>query len=233
MSRVTKTFTYKVPDDYTLQEAENDSSASFTYHGPKYIHVHLTDNGYIQSADETTLDEWNAEEGDADHTNSVLVNALGNPLEASIIWGMKDSDISDLSQKVKTGPDGSTYSYPWPLPPHKAYEKDAMRYDEVNLTWFKPYPWHRQWTTWSAIDQQATSIISSVDAWLAENDSDGADSDLVAAWNLCKTEAENKVDAYQSAGFLPHEVSFRLTPADSDGLVAALAAADDDADDSA
>ena len=48
MSRVTKTFTYKVPDDYTLQEAENDSSVSFTYHGPQYLHVHLSKENKFQ-----------------------------------------------------------------------------------------------------------------------------------------------------------------------------------------
>lgn len=228
MSRVTKTFTYKVPDDYTLQEAENDSSASFTYHGPKYLHVHLSDNGMVKFVDETTLDAWNEEDAN-DHDNCLLLNALGNPLEASILWGMKDSDISDLPQKVKTGPDGVTYSYPWPLPPHKAYQADAMRWNEETLSWVKPYPWHRTWMTWSGIANQANSVVNSINTWLAENDSAGADSDIVAAYNLCKTEAENKVNDWQTAGLLPHEVGFRLTPGDSDSLVAALAAASDSA----
>ena len=228
MSRVTKTFTYKVPDDYTLQEAENDSSASFTYHGPKYLHVHLSDTGLVQSVDETTLDQWN-EEDPNDHDNCLLLNALGNPLEASILWGMRDSDISDLPQKVKTGPDGVTYSYPWPLPPHKAYEASAMSYNNDTMLWTRPYPWHRPWMTWSGIANQADAVVNSINSWLAENDSDGADSDIIAAYNLCKTEAENKVDAWQSAGLLPHEVGFRLTPGDSDSLVASLAAANDSA----
>ena len=44
MSKVTKTFTFKVPDDYTLQEAANDSSVSFTYHGPHYLKIELDRN---------------------------------------------------------------------------------------------------------------------------------------------------------------------------------------------
>ena len=229
MSRVTKTFTYKVPDDYTLQEAENDSSASFTYHGPKYLHVNLSDTGVVQNVNETTLEDWNEEEGHVNHDGCVLINALGNPLEAAILWEMKDSDISDLPQKVKTGPDGVTYSYPWPLPPHKAYQADAMHYNKDTLQWTKPYPWHRSWMTWAGISNQANDTVASINTWLAENDSDGADSDIVAAYNLCKTEAENKVDAWQSAGLLPHEVVFRLTPGDSDSRAASLAAADDSA----
>lgn len=220
MSRVTKTFTYKVPDDYTLQEADNDSSASFTYHGPKYLHVHLTKDGYFNGADETTLNEWNEEEARGDHGDCVLINALAQPLEASIFWQMRDSDINDLNQKVKTGPDGLEYKYPWPIPPHKSYEADKMKYNADLLAWEKPYPWHRNWLTWNDIQNQAEATIATVDAWLAENDSDGADADLVAAWTQCKTEAENKVDAYSTAGLLPHETTFRLTPEDSDNLAA-------------
>lgn len=223
MSRVTKTFTYKVPDDYTLQEADNDSSASFTYHGPKYLHVHLTKDGYFKDANETTLDEWNEVENnihDHSHDDCLLINALAQPLEASIFWQMRDSDIADLNQRVKTGPDGLEYKYPWPIPPHKSYEASLMKYNAELLAWQKPYPWHRNWLTWNDIQNQAEGTIAQINAWLDENDSDGADPDLIAAWTQCKTEAENKVDAYSTAGLLPHETTFRLTPADSDDLAA-------------
>jgi len=223
MEKITKTFTFKVPDDYTLQEAENDSSVSFTYHGPKYIMAELNPDNTFKDAQATTLSDWNDLVGDGeDHSDVVLVNAAAQPLEASIFWEMQDSDIADLSQKVKTGPDGFEYSYPWPLPPHKAYEPHDMTYNQNTEAWVKPYPWHKNWITWTGIQNQADGIINEVNAWLAENDSDGADSDLVAAWTLCKTEAENKVEAYADAGLLPHEVGFRLTPADSDALALSL-----------
>lgn len=221
MSKVTKTFTFKVPDDYTLQEAENDSSVSFTYHGPQYLHVHLNKENKFQTADETTLNDWLEEEArDEDHSNCLLINALAQPLEASIFWAMKDSDIADLPQRVKTGPDGVTYQNPWPLPPHKAYEPHDMEWDPNALTWKKPYPWHKPWSTWLMIDGQAQAVAQRCQQWLDDNDSDGVDADLVAAWTQCKTEAENKTEAYASAGFLPHEVSFRLTPEDSDAMAA-------------
>ena len=51
MSKVTKTFTFKVPDDYTLQEAANDSSVSFTYHGPQYLKIDLDKNNKFLDVD--------------------------------------------------------------------------------------------------------------------------------------------------------------------------------------
>ena len=213
MSKVTKTFTFKVPDDYTLQEAANDSSVSFTYHGPHFLRIELDRNNKFLSTDETTLEEWTQEGGE----NAVLVNALATPLEASIFWEMKDSDVADLPQRTKTGPDGLQYKYPWPLPPHKAYQKDEMVWNSNTLNWNTPYPWHKTWMTWEGITIQANSVETRAQAWL-DADS-GGDSDLTAAWTKIKDEAANKVNAWSSAGFLPHEVQFRLTPEDSDAAV--------------
>jgi hypothetical protein len=212
MSKVTKTFTFKVPDDYTLQEAANDSSVSFTYHGPHYLKVELKPDNKISSVEDTTLEQWTEENAQNDNTNAVLVNAVAQPLEASIMWAMKDSDIADLPQRVKTGPDGAQYSNPWPLPPHKAYEKWDMVWDQSAMSWSKP--WHKPWITWNDINAQAVGVVAKASAWL---DADSAgDSDLTAAWTTIRDEAAGKVNAWSSAGFMPHEVVFRLTPEDSD-----------------
>tara|TARA_B100000212_G_scaffold134746_2_gene101295 strand:+ start:4202 stop:4888 length:687 start_codon:yes stop_codon:yes gene_type:complete len=213
MSKVTKTFTFKVPDDYTLQEAANDSSVSFTYHGPHYLKVYLDKNNKFMDANETTLEEW-THEGFDGQDGAVLVNALATPLEASIFWEMKDSDVADLPQRTKTGPDGLEYKYPWPLPPHKAYQRDEMVWNPTTLNWRPPYPWHNTWMTWAGITMQAQSVQNRAQEWL-DADS-GGDSDLTVAWTKIKDEAANKVNAWSSAGFLPHEVQFRLTPEDSD-----------------
>lgn len=224
MSKVTKTFTFKVPDDYTLQEAANDSSVSFTYHGPHYLRVQLKQDNKISNASPVTLEEWTAEQAEEDNTNAILVNAIAQPLEASIIWEMNDSDIADLPQRVKTGPDGLQYSYPWPLPPHKAYAKWDMTWDQSTMSWSKP--WHKPWISWNDINLQANSIQSNAIKWL---DADSAgDSDLTAAWTTIRDEAANKVNAWSSAGFMPHEVVFRLTPEDSDAQAELNARGDSD-----
>lgn len=224
MSKVTKTFTFKVPDDYTLQEAANDSSVSFTYHGPHYLKVELKPDNKISSVEDTTLELWTEENAQNDNTNAVLVNAVAQPLEASIMWAMKDSDIADLPQRVKTGPDGMQYSNPWPLPPHKAYEKWDMVWDQSTMSWSKP--WHKPWITWNDINVQANGVVAKASAWL---DADSAgDSDLTAAWTTIRDEAANKVNAWSSAGFMPHEVVFRLTPEDSDAQAELNARGDSD-----
>ena len=223
MSKVTKTFTFKVPDDYTLQEAANDSSVSFTYHGPKYLRVELDRNNKYQDMHETTLEEWTLQKVENPDDNVVLINAVAQPLEASIFWAMKDSDISDLSTRTKTGPDGLECKNPWPLPPHKAYEKDDMVWNSNTLQWNAPYPWHKPWSTWESITTQAVSIEVRAQAWLDAADS-STDASLVTAWTKIKDEAAGKVDAWATAGFLPHEVVFRNSPEDSDGEVQAAAA---------
>lgn len=212
MANITKTFSFKVPDDYTLQEASNDSSVSFTYHGPAYLRVQINPAGIMEGVESITLDEWVAE-GDED--GAVLVNAEAQPLEASIFWEMKDSDMMDLSLRTKTGPDGLEYKYPWPLPPHKAYEATAMTYSPALRLWQKPYPWHHPWTDWNMISNQANNVAANATEWLAK-DAVVADSDLTVAWTRIQTEAMNKVSAYSVGGFLPHEVTFRFTPEDSD-----------------
>jgi|TARA_R110002167_G_scaffold326_11_gene1552 hypothetical protein len=222
MAKITKTFSFKVPDDYTLQEASNDSSVSFTYHGPAYLKVQINPEGKLQGVEDITVDEWIAE-GDED--GAVLVNATAQPLEASIIWQMRDSDMMDLPTRTKTGPDGLDYVYPWPLPPHKAYEPDAMTYSKELKSWQKPYPWHHPWTDWNMISNQANNVAADATAWLATDDVI-ADSDLTVKWTQIQTEAVNKLAAYSTAGLLPHEVTFRLTPHDSDeGVITAAAIA--------
>jgi hypothetical protein len=217
MSKVTKTFTFKVPDDYTLQEAENDSSVSFTYHGPHYLKVEIDRNNHYLNTDEITLEDWTLERAENPEENAVLINALAQPLEASIFWAMKDSDVADLPTRTKTGPDGLEYTYPWPLTPHRSYLRDDMTWNPDTLAWNKPYPFKRSWMTWEGITVQANSIQTKAQSWL-DADS-GGDSDLTAAWTKIRDEAANKVNAWSSAGFLPHEVQFRLSPEDSDAQV--------------
>ena len=220
MSKVTKTFTFKVPDDYTLQEAANDSSVSFTYHGPHYLKIELDRNNRYSDTHETTLEEWTLENKEENNENAVLINAVAQPLEASIFWAMKDSDIADLPTKTKAGPDGVEYKYPWPLPPHKAYQRDDMVWNPDTLQWNAPYPWHKQWMTWEGITIQANAVENRAKDWLDAADS-STDASLVTAWTKIKDEAADKVNAWSTAGFLPHEVVFRNSPEDSDAQAAA------------
>jgi len=229
MAKITKTFSFKVPDDYTLQEASNDSSSSFTYHGPAYLKVDINLTGKKQNVQPITIEEWIAE---GDEEGAVLINAMAQPLEASIFWEMRDSDMMDLSVKTKAGPDGLEYKYPWPIPPHKAYEAAAMTYLPELRSWQKPYPWHHPWTDWNMVGLQANNVAADATAWLA-TDAVVADSDLTVAWTRIQTEAVSKVSGYSAASLLPHEVTFRMTPHDSDeGVIAAAKIVADAARDS-
>ena len=79
------------------------------------------------------------------------------------------------------------------------------------------------WTDWNMISNQANNVAADATAWLATDDVI-ADSDLTVKWTQIQTEAVNKLAAYSTAGLLPHEVTFRLTPHDSDeGVITAAA----------
>ena len=49
MEKTTKTFTYKLPDDYTLQTSEADSSGSWTYKGPRWYGCYIGMNERVDT----------------------------------------------------------------------------------------------------------------------------------------------------------------------------------------
>ena len=83
MIYVTKTFSYPVADDYTHLTDSNDSSATWTYKGPRYIDVELRPNGRVVDAVAMeNADEWSNTLEDDEHTH-LLIDA--NTKEGALI----------------------------------------------------------------------------------------------------------------------------------------------------
>lgn len=216
MTNINKTFTYKVPDDYTLQTADNDSSATFTYHGPKYLAMEVNPDYTISGVNKVELADWEQMRIN-DETSAkglYLLSADANPLEAAILWEMRDSDMMTAHTiKTTTGPDGASQDIAWPLPPHKAYEPKKIKFNTSTQEFVKPHPWHENWITWEAISIQAENEKNHAIAKIAELEASDSDhTDLIASWNAFKTEAENKVSSWTAAGFRAHQVSWNQRP---------------------
>lgn len=214
MSHITRTFTYKIPDDYVSQTNVNDSSASFTYRGPHFLNINFNKNtGSVTSVSESTFEDYlnrTAEE--------VIVSADDNLLIASILWGKlgEDSSDNDYPQKIINLPDGDdnhTYQYPWPPLPWKAYDAEDVRYDAVSNTFNTPR-WHQPWSNWTMIGAQCENIKKRCDEKIAEYQAneDSSWTAEIAAWTAYKDEADNKIQLYMSNGLEPHHVVFTRSP---------------------
>jgi hypothetical protein len=220
MANVSKTFTYKLPDDYTLQTNDNDSSGTYTYKGPRYWELGLSNNN-IQTATPlveigvtTTLAEYLV-----DNPDITVVDANTHPLLVSIFHAHGDSDDTidgNLGYRTKTGPDGVTYSNPHPVPPWKAYEASELEWDPITNNLKQPLPWHKPWLTWTDVNRQASSLstmaqnrLDELNAIESPTDSDTA---LITEWTNWKSEVDNKVSTWSAAGFMPHEIVFSQEP---------------------
>lgn len=217
MSRIKNTFTYNIPDDYVAQTNVNDSSASFTYRGPQYLELTINkETNIVSSTQEATFDDF------ANHVqdNTIIVSHYDYPLETAILWGSLDEDSSDQDSDVFPHrtidlPDGDAnhvFKYPWPPLPWKAYEGSTVQYNTTTRT-FGTLQWHQPWTNWGSIGQQVESIKIRADEEIARLEAADSDfADLIAEWNAYKTEADNKINLYQSNGLKAHQVSFTRPP---------------------
>lgn len=217
MSRIKNTFTYNIPDDYVAQTNVNDSSASFTYRGPQYLELTINkETNIVSSTQEATFDDFANQVQD----NTIIVSHYDYPLETAILWGSLDEDSSDQDSDVFPHrtidlPDGDAnhvFKYPWPPLPWKAYEGSTVQYSTTTRT-FGTLQWHQPWTNWGTIGQQVENIKIGADEEIARLEAADSDfTDLIAEWNAYKTEAENKINLYQSNGLKAHQVSFTRSP---------------------
>jgi len=219
MAIVTKTFTYKIPDDYTLQTNDNDSSGTYTYRGPRYWEMTVSKDNRITAMASLDLEDGDINEFIRLSGDIKVVDALVEPILVSCYHQHGDSDDTidgNLGYRTKTLPDGLTYSNPHPVPPWKAYEVEDLKWDPVANTLATPLPWHKPWTTWTDVTRQAQSWIGTANTRIAEleaieNPTD-EDSDKLVEWKAYKEEAANKISSYAAADLLPHEVVFSQDP---------------------
>ena len=238
MIYVTKTFSYPIADDYTHLTDSNDSSATWTYKGPRYIDVELRQNGTVVDAVAMeNADEWSNTLDDDDHTHLLVdANTQEGALIASIFNPNPDSDMSDSSVFPHISinlPDGLVYKRIHPPSPDHTYDKERIQWDFDGQKWKKPFPYFPPFQTWAGIEGHIASSRSLYTE--TKNDSDvwnALDADTQQAWHDWDSDLEHKVEKYKAAGLMPHNVVTANYPGQEDPKLAATTGDTDDADSS-
>jgi len=164
---ITKEFTYNVPDDYLAQTNENADTASWTYEGPDRLYIFAEqDTNIVHISPSYTI----ADDGDDIPTpvgmykievDATKTNHL--PL-ASIIY--QTIIFTELPTRSETLPDGSICNILDPIPPHEAYDDDAITYNASNNEF--NYPWKSPHTSWENLTSMRNHLLNQSDEWIKD-----------------------------------------------------------------
>lgn len=238
MIYVTKTFSYPIADDYTHLTDSNDSSATWTYKGPRYLDLELRPNGRVVDAIAMqNADEWTNTLEDDEHQHLLIdANTQEGALIASIFNPNPDSDMSDSSvfpHITINLPDGLVYKRIHPPAPDHTYDKEKITWDFDNQKWKKPFPYFPPFQTWAGIEGHVASARALYTETKGDSDVWNAlDADTQQAWHDWDSDLEHKVAKYKAAGLMPHNVVTAMYPGQEDPKLAATSGDTDDADSS-
>lgn len=149
MVEITKTFKYKVADDYLAQTNNLNKEAEWTYIGPDKIWV------FVNNKTKFIFDypyKTEKEDGETYPTplgyTKIMIDCNDNPLLGVLISASSYYvDINSLPQKEINLPNGNIYKRPITPDPMHTYEHSEIKYD--NDEWI--IPWKKPWVTWETI----------------------------------------------------------------------------------
>ena len=219
MEKTTKTFTYKLPDDYTLQTSEADSSGSWTYKGPRWYGCYISTNERVDTFEPISdPDNLTSRVNDPDIAAEFVVDAASvkGALLATIFEGNPDSDMSDSSVfphiSIPT-PNGEVYKRPQPTAPNHTYDAETISYDVAAGKWREPFPWFKPFMNWDGLKGWVRSSRKLYEEKMADS----------AEWNKLSTSAKkewadwdsdmaNCEKNYKAAGLKAHHVVIKDPP---------------------
>ena len=214
MIKTTKQFTYKIPDDYTLQTNEADSSGTWTYKGPRYFSCYINADETVESFEPLEdPDNLTSRVQSADAIIKEFVvdaSTAKGALLAAIFVGNPDSDTSDSSVfphiSIPT-PNGEVYKRPQPTAPNHTYQADEIRYDVQNNQWREPFPWFKTFISWEGIQGWVKSSRKLYEEKQADSDAwnalSGSEQQEWADWDSDMANCEKN---YKAAGLKAHNV---------------------------
>ena len=187
-----KTFTYKVPDDYLAQTDALGLTASWTYEGPRWMFVFVDKaSGKLLPSQSCMAFNRQPNSGDIEHANTragvdeiaVLID-MNSPTDeeaiiASIYFGKDTGKAAGYPQKEYkiAGDDTVYYERPDPISPDHAYAADEIEYDQAAGAWKSPLPWFKPWITMeqhkAARDTLVADAQANLDAEATENGGQG------------------------------------------------------------
>ena len=229
----TKTFTYKVPDDYLAQTDSLGKTAEWTYDGPRWLFVFVDKetNKWIPSQSCIGMNR-EPTSGDIEHANvragideiAVQIDMASPTDEEAIIGSIlfpkdtgKASGYPQKDYKI-TGDDTVYYSRPEPISPDHAYAADEIEYDPAAGAWKSPLPWFKPWITMeqhkAARDTLVADAQANLDAEATENGGQGNLTDQQrAALQAFIAELNGLYTKFPAAdGWGPHMIPFPDDP---------------------
>ena len=158
MEKITKTFKYALPDEYTGQTSTQKLEGTWTYKGPRYLNLELSNSGINTAVPLASWEDFlNLTEDTETAEENILLDCIDSDhaLLATIFYGNQDSDLSDsdvFPHLAVTLPNGQVYKRPNPTAPDHTYDAQRMKWDRENETFKKPYPWFKPFINWESQD---------------------------------------------------------------------------------
>ena len=228
-----KTFTYKVPDDYLAQTDALGLTASWTYEGPRWLFVFVDKaSGKLLPSQSCIAFNRPPSADDTEHANvragadeiAVLIDMNSPTDEEAIIgaiyFGKDTGKAAGYPQKEFkiAGDDTVHYERPDPISPDHAYAADEIEYDQAAGAWKSPLPWFKPWITMeqhqAARDQLMADAQANLDAEATENGGQGNLTDQQrAALTAFIAELNQLYTKFAAAdGWGPHMIPFPDDP---------------------
>jgi len=163
--KITKDFTYDIPDSYLAQTNTQGKTATWTYQGPSRMWIHAdTATGKIMPTP-VYLDEHEGELiGDpGPHLKKILVDANVDTLLAALIHDETDIHHPDFPKTQETLPDGHVHIMHDPQSPSHTYETSEITYDFTNNKWNTPFPWRKPHQTMADVMHARNSRLKHSD----------------------------------------------------------------------
>lgn len=221
MEKTTKQFTYKIADDYTHLTDDNDSSASWTWKGPRFYDVECNASYIVQNVtaledpdnfeDTLSEDEWHF---------LIDTNTAEGALIASMYDPNPDSDLGDSNvfpHRSIALPDGLVYKRIHPPAPDHTYDRSKVKWDTDTNKLKRPLPYFPPFISWAAVEG---SLASCHDLYLetkADTETWNAlSADVQQAWEDWDSDNVNKIAKYKAAGLMPHNVVTAMFPGQED-----------------
>jgi hypothetical protein len=161
MTRISRTFTYDLADDYLAQTNNLRKSGSWTYQGPDRIWVFLDpETNKLDSTIFYTFEEDGPNIPSPMGCIKMEVDCNANPLFCTLIGASDHVDGATLPQYTENLPNGEIYTRPLdPMPDH-TYDFNQATYDPNTQEW--AYPWKETWVTWDEIRSVVATQLTEV-----------------------------------------------------------------------
>jgi len=179
MAKISKEYTYNLPDEYTKQTSDLGLTATATYEGPEFLYVFVdAETGKLQPAQSCmpvfseTADAENAQIRAGLDERAILLRPNTDNTDAiiaSIFFHTDTGKEAGYPQKSYTleGETEPYYERPDPQLPDHTYNVDEITYNFATGSWEEPFPFMEVWITMEQHVAARDGIVAGATDFLA------------------------------------------------------------------